>query len=171
MEGFRVHCYDCYVCFFDGSCEPINPGGDIGIGAVIYRVKNFKISGNFKETKLHKDSKEEVFSISKRFSRSEFIKSTNNIAEHLACYECLLWLKENNIKEPVFILGDSQLVVNQLEGTWNINEDKPYTEYAKRNQEILSTLGKKISLKWIPRHINTTADELSTSGMKVTKYR
>jgi hypothetical protein len=57
-------------------------------------------------------------------------------------------------------MGDSQLVVNQMNGQWAIKEGA-YTKYAQRCKELLRLFGKKPTINWIKREQNEEADNLS----------
>lgn len=132
------------VCFFDGACEPRNPGGNMGLGAIIYTDK--------KEFKSH----------------SKFIPAhkcnSNNVAE----YSSFKWLLETLLKEGlheniIHIYGDSKLVIMQMKGFWRIKFGH-YVATANECKELLKSFT-NISLKWIPREENTFADRLSKGEM------
>jgi ribonuclease HI len=135
MEKITVH--------FDGSCEPTNPGGNMGFGATIKNV-----SGH-----LHR--------------QNEFIsaspKNSNNVAEYLAVCIGLQWLVDNGFEHhEIEICGDSMLVINQLAGTWRVKGGLYYDAY--KRAETLRDKFTNISFKWIPRDQNAEADQLSRSS-------
>ena len=87
---------------------------------------------------------------------------SNNVAEYSALITFFLWYRsciKNN--EDVLIHSDSQLLVNQMRGLWNINSGKLYTKYAIKAKTILTETNPNINFKWIPREENTEADRLS----------
>lgn len=131
-----------YYCYFDGSCTPINPNGKMGTGVYIVSENN-----KFEDSKTYEAK----------------IGNTNNVAEYLALIRILKLLKKKT-RCHIQINGDSNLVINQMRGIWQIKEGmyKPYAEQAK---ELLTELKKKneIELRWIPREQNWKADELSKS--------
>lgn len=128
------------ICYFDGACEPINPCGNMGIGA--YITKNSEVL----------------------FEHSDYVPAkktnTNNVAEYMGFIAILKWLKENgHVESHVLINGDSNLVVQQMNGKWKIKSGL-YAEYAREAKELLKEF-KNVTVKWIPRELNTIADELS----------
>lgn len=132
------------VCFFDGCCEPKNPGGNMGVGAVIF------ING------------QQVDTFSDFFPAH--VNNTNNVAEYYALQWILNWLKEAGLTEDVIkIYGDSQLVINQMNGQWKIKCGK-YVQAALSCKECLTEF-KNITLRWIPREENNYADELSKNHL------
>lgn len=137
------------VGYFDGACEPKNPGGNMGIGACL------KIAGV------------EVF------SHSSFVKAkkdnSNNVAEYMAFETLLDWLQSNDVQQTkIHICGDSKLVIEQMQGHWQIKFGF-YVPYALRCKEKMKGLreNNKLSfvLQWIPRTQNSYADELSKSEL------
>lgn len=145
--------YD-YTCYFDGACQPKNPGGAMGIGALIKNDIGLTID-----------------------SQTRFVapkpNNTNNVAEYMA----LIWVLNTLIAgelagKNVLILGDSKLVIEQMNCRWDIKKGD-YVPYAKRAQEMFYDLRinrkVKIDVQWIPREQNTEADALSTACFKDNK--
>jgi ribonuclease HI len=135
-------------CYFDGACEPRNPGGNMGMGAYIL-VDNKK-----------------VFEYSNHLSASRL--NSNNVAEYMALEEILKYLKQNTFKENLIsIYGDSNLVIQQMSGKWRIKHGL-YKESAIRCKSLVTELSGKYQLnfKWIPREINQEADRLSKRSLK-----
>jgi ribonuclease HI len=140
------------ICYFDGACEPRNPGGNMGLGACIFSIQNWKEQPGIQV-----------------FCHSEFMEAdldnSNNVAEYFAFEKLLDWLKENSkdFDDKVYIYGDSALVINQMSGAWKMNRGY-YIPIAKRCQAKLADLkemGVKFVLSWVPRQKNSYADELS----------
>lgn len=135
------------VCFFDGCCEPKNPGGAMGTGSIV------KVDGDI------------VFSKSSFYSAVP--TNTNNISEYIAFGLVLKYILDNNLDgDDVTIMGDSQLVVNQMGGSWSIKEGA-YKKYAFRCKELLKLFKKKPTIFWIKRDQNEEADQLSKSELSV----
>ncbi len=135
--------------YFDGACEPINPYGNMGLGAV-----------------LLKDN--EVI-----FKHSEFVPASkhnsNNVAEYMALEKILIYIRDTTlIEQKIFIYGDSKMVIMQMKGTWRI-KNGIYVKTAKVCQcilkEIEHEIGKNIVFNWIPRELNQLADDLSKAKM------
>lgn len=150
------------VAFFDGCCEPMNPGGTAGYGAVVMEAR----------------SREALFEHSGMIPAAP--TTSNNIAEYLAVLAIFDWLSVNllaNAKLSVF--GDSRLVVCQLWGwptgspKWNIHgvdvkKDQRPGLYAEKAVEAREKLKRLPNVRgfWIPRDLNDRADVLSKAELK-----
>lgn len=86
---------------------------------------------------------------------------TNNEAE----YEALLLLLEEvarrGLKE-LLVLGDSRLVICQMQGVWKIREER-LRELADRARRLVR--GRFVRYEWIPRERNARADRLSNRAL------
>jgi ribonuclease HI len=124
--------------FFDGLCRPKNPGGVATYGFVIYQ--------DGKEVK----------------SGSGVIGSgtgmTNNVAEYSALKHAAEWVCRHGGEDEIVIKGDSQLVIHQMNGTWQVKSgtSKKFVPEIRRLLE-----GRKTQFIWIPREQNAEADLLS----------
>lgn len=140
---------------FDGCCEPTNPGGAMGIGAVV----------------LH--NQEPIYEHSEYVPKAK--TNSNNVAEYrgfIAICKFLMAMdyKQYNVQR-IDIRGDSKLVVCQMNEQWRIKNGY-YLEYAKDAQkkwlelrQLMSQNSIIITLQWIPRAQNEAADVLSKKGM------
>jgi ribonuclease HI len=128
--------------YFDGLCQPVNPGG---VACYAYVVKE---NGNT----IHS----EYGVAGEPFS----IESTNNVAEYTALQKALEWLAgSGRLRETVVVRSDSQLVVNQLSGQYRVRTKKLVPLYLSA-----TALMKKfadIRIKWVPREKNAEADRLT----------
>ena len=82
------------------------------------------------------------------------VHGTNNIAEYMALVMTLKFLIRNTIPhvELFVIKSDSKLVVEQMNGTWKVNDE---ILLSLHNQAIgLLKLLPKVTLQWIPRDQN-----------------
>lgn len=134
---------DYYVAYFDGMCEPNNPGGNMGIGAFILNPQ-----------------RERIFTFSDYIRPDELPQTSNNVAEYIGLLELLkFFLKHQLQHEKIICCGDSMLVINQMKGTWNANKGAyiPYFNEARGLKEKF----RNISFEWIPREKNSIADNLS----------
>jgi ribonuclease HI len=134
---------ESYVAWFDGACEPLNPGGTASFG-VIVKGEN--------ATVLLRDHG--VVGKGKAMS--------NNVAEYAGVLRILKYLAP---RPPgrVTIHGDSNLVVSQLNGKWRIRKGL-YLSIAIETNEFLAHLrglGWQINFYWIPREQNEECDALS----------
>lgn len=84
---------------------------------------------------------------------------TNNQAEYSAV---ILGLQECVRRDVpnLEICGDSELVIRQLTGEYNV-KNKKLKSLNKKAKEQISSLRAIPILKWIPREENTTADQLA----------
>jgi ribonuclease HI len=124
--------------YFDGASKG-NPG-PAGIGAVIF---------------ANSEGKHEI---------KKFIGiATNNQAEYTALLtglQAALDLGANKLQ----IFSDSELVINQLKGTYQIKDEKLKTLYLKAVE--LSGKFKEISYQHVPREKNKIADALANEAVK-----
>lgn len=134
--------------YFDGLCEPINPGGVATFGFVIYRDK-----------RLLKEDKGLA-------AQPRSPEASNNVAEYTALIKGLEWLLENGFSN-VEVNGDSRLVINQMKGEYKVKAKRirPLHEKAKR----LAAQFQQVSFSWIRREENKHADTLSREAYK--EYR
>ncbi len=129
--------------FFDGCCEPINPGGVSAYGVVIFRdeEKIWEDSRIFYPTKGKKDT-------------------SNNLAEYRGFKAILDYLLANKLNnEHIEIFEDSMLVIEQMFGNWQIRSGL-YVPIAFACKKLLKNFP-QIRGHWIPREKNSLADKLS----------
>lgn len=155
-----------FTVFFDGCCEPVNPGGTAGYGYVIFEGP---VSAG-----------ERIDEHSGMVEASP--TTSNNVAEYLAVRQALEWLDAHGHRDKsIHFFGDSLLVICQLWGDprtrerkkWNIHgidvkKDRPpgrYAEHAVAARALLGTFTRCNGL-WIPREENSIADELSKAQLK-----
>ena len=131
--------------YFDGLCQPINPGG---ISCYAFIVKT---DGRI----IHSD-----YGVAARPFSEE---STNNVAEYTALAKALQWLLANNFNsKKVEIKSDSQLVVNQLTGDYKVKSRRILPLF--KQVLFLKTKFQDIQIKWIPRDKNREADRLTNKA-------
>lgn len=90
--------------WFDGCCEPVNPGGYAAWGALV------KING------------EKVWEDGKLVGHGDGM--SNNVAEYSGCLAAMRFINErlgDGIAPHMVLRGDSKLVIHQLDGSWNTN--------------------------------------------------
>ncbi|XP_050207935.1 uncharacterized protein LOC126657310 [Mercurialis annua] len=85
--------------------------------------------------------------------------ASNNVAEYEALITGLRLCEELNISE-VQIYSDSQLVVNQVSGNFEVKE-ATLKKYAKQAKTFFADNGRSWSLQQIPRAMNGRSDELA----------
>lgn len=135
--------------WFDGCCEPVNPGGTASYGAVVF------IGG-----KRTWDCSEIFFS-----EKGKEKCTSNNVAEYSGFIAILEYLKASGLQnESITIYGDSMLVIEQMRDNWKIRKGH-YKPLALKARDLVKQF-KKLKLQWIPRDKNEIADELSKAELK-----
>ena len=128
--------------YFDGLCQPVNPGG---IACYAFVVK--------KDGKtIHSD-----FGVAgEPFSND----ATNNVAEYTALIKALEWLVANNFSSSkVEVIGNSEFVVNQQNGKYKIRSKRIVPLY--RKVLLLRDKFSDIHIKHVPGEENKEADRLT----------
>lgn len=131
--------------YFDGSCEPINPGGTAKWGYAICNNDGDLIKGMGGVIGSGKGM-------------------TNNIAEYWGIIECLIYLNVHHFDDYIEIFGDSKMVVNMVKGVWG--KKRPHKEYPHLIPLLWKARGlyEKLNhavIEWIPREQNQIADYFS----------
>lgn len=140
-------------CFFDGCCEPINPGGTASYGVVIVKESGLASFSVLREAS-------EIFYPQKGREK----QTSNNLAEYSGFRHILQWLIEQGLNgHCIEIRGDSNLVIQQMFGSWRIKQGF-YVPIALECHELLKKFP-NIRGKWIPREENSLADKLSKAEL------
>jgi len=124
--------------YFDGLCRPRNPGGVATYGYVIYH-----------------DGKKVKSGCGVIGSGAGM---TNNVAEYSALKHAAEWVSQNSVDDEIEIKGDSQLVINQMNGIWQIKSETS-KKFVPEIHRLLD--GRTMRFIWIPRKENAEADLLS----------
>jgi len=129
---------------FDGACQPPRGGGVATYG--------FTVEGDSLDH-------EESGLAATPWSES----STNNVAEYMAAINALLWLRGRSYHGTVVLLGDSQLVVRQMQGEYEVRSERlrPY------HTLLVQLVGEFVEVRfnWVPREENSRADALSKEAL------
>ena len=127
-----------FTLYFDGLCEPRNPGGIATYGWLLLDERGEVI--------------QEGHGVEARGP-----KATNNVAEWSALEHGLRAAAALR-PERLLIHGDSKLAINQLTGEWRTHAAhlRPYRD---RCRELLK--GCDWQARWVPREQNAAADALS----------
>lgn len=128
------------TAYIDGLCEPKNPDGIASYGLVIYS-NNKKI---YEERKVVGKGK----------------GISNNVAEYSALVALLQYLLDNNIEGKVHVRSDSQLVIYQMKGEWDV-KDGLYVDKWYEARKLMKDLKNELRFEWIEREENFEADKLS----------
>jgi ribonuclease HI len=135
------------VVYTDGSCEPVNPYGNMGWGYVI------------------KDCTGQTIATGTGYE-PEGDENSNNVAEYMGLHDALIWLiQSKHCGKKILFLSDSKLVVNQMGGFWRIKEGF-YRESALVCESLIDEWFTNSRFVWIPRELNTEADELSKQAQE-----
>lgn len=151
----KIKDFSTITLFFDGGCEPKNPGGVSTAGWVAYN----------KKIKLAEQGKVVM---------NGGPLATNNFGEYSALCLALEWLIEQKWQGELIIKGDSKLLVEQVSGRWKckaehlgVIRDKIWEQFRTLNLQIITKddpllmEGKQlVSLTWIPRELNNYANDL-----------
>lgn len=128
--------------WYDGACEPKNPGGYAAYGVIIKRGAAVLLE----ESKLVGVGP----------------KMSNNVAEYSGVLRALEWMSEHGMeKEKILVRGDNKMSVMQLAGLWKIATPTGlYVPYCLAARKLAARF-RKIRFEWIPRELNGVADEIS----------
>ena len=133
--------------WFDACCEPRNPGGHVGWGALL------------------------KFDHQQFWTGSGYFPATREMSNNFGEYSAVVGLLDEiyrrqllGLDGPIAIRGDSKLVIMQLQGKWKVHGGLyvPMHLEAKRKLRMVSVLcGGQIRLEWVPREQNNECDVLS----------
>jgi len=128
--------------FFDGLCEPKNPGGVATFGFLVLRDGK----------RVHEDSGLAATPYSDG--------ATNNVAEYTGVLKALEWLRDQGLeKEKIVVRGDSELVIKQLKGEYKVKSPLLAPLYRKSREIALGF--PSLRFEHVPREKNREADQLT----------
>jgi ribonuclease HI len=90
--------------------------------------------------------------------------ATNNVAEYTGAIRALEWLRGRAYPGSVLLCGDSQLVIRQMSGEYEVR-----AEHLRAYHDHLEALAQgfiEVRYEWVPREQNTRADELSKIALR-----
>lgn len=146
MSKFLIH--------FDGSCW-VNPGGTAAYGVVV--EKEHLVNGApYTWTTVCEEAG--VIGTGPGMS--------NNLAEFHALLTGLRRYVQHGVRlgDKIEVRGDSNLVIQVMNGRWSAKSDKLYYEtyrLVKDEVDFLKTMKVEFKFIWIPREENTRCDILS----------
>ena len=91
-------------------------------------------------------------------------RATNNVAEYTAAIRALEWLLEQGYSARVRVMGDSQLVIRQIQGLYRVKAVH-LQEYHDHLLELARRF-EHVDFAWIPREANARADQLSKQALE-----
>lgn len=133
--------------YFDGAANNLIQPVYMGIGVAVYENDEY----------------------SKELSTAKFVGvGTSNVAEYHAVIEAIEIALDYVAKHPrtkVSIYGDSQLIIYQILGNWEVKKSHLRTLHAQASN-LLMQLGDNLhKLEWVRREYNQEADKLSKIGL------
>ncbi len=129
--------------YFDGLCEPKNPGGVATYGFIVTKCGK----------KIHSE-------YGLAYAQPWTDEASNNVAEYSALIHALEWLRDHDYADARLILrGDSRLIINQINGVFKVKAIR-IVELYKRAMDLLSFFPESRA-EWIERDQNKEADLLS----------
>jgi ribonuclease HI len=144
----------CVIAYFDGLCEPKNPGG-------------LACGGWWVEPLPDCAGLQDGLEGCAAFGSGP--GATNNTAEYRAALACLTAIAEAGSTGPVELRGDSRLLVEQYNGRWACNAPALAALLAHLRHAARSFAS--VTVTWIPREQNARADALSRQAYQDTLTR
>ncbi|WP_431799785.1 ribonuclease H family protein [Halobacillus andaensis] len=144
MKGIETEPHNIKV-YFDGGFDHDTKRS--GLGCAVYydqNGKSFRLRKNALIVELH----------------------SNNEAEYAALHFALKELALLGVHHlPVIIIGDSQVVINQLNGEWPCLEEE-LSNWADRIEDKLKEMGIQPEYTLVSRKSNREADRLATQALQ-----
>jgi ribonuclease HI len=130
------------ILYFDGLCEPKNPGGVATYGYALY--------DNDRKVR------EECGVVGAGMFGDDV---SNNVAEYTAMIRGMAHLLHTEYKGRLTVRGDSQLTIRQMKGEYKVRAKRlvPLHEKAVALKKEFET----VTFEWVPREANEEADQLS----------
>lgn len=132
--------------WFDGACEPRNPGGYTTWGVLV------GVDGGGTELYGYVGHGSEM---------------SNNVGEYAGAIAAMDWFLFHGLEgQEIRIIGDSLMVVRQMNGELGVRRVKMgkkaplYLPYYRKALDLRKRF-KNLKFEWIPRELNVRADELS----------
>jgi ribonuclease HI len=129
--------------WFDGVCEPYNPGGHAAFGILL------RVDGN------------------PVVARSGYVGFGDGMSNNVAEFSGFIALMIEVKKFPgiAMIRGDSKLVINTLSGKWKVKQGL-YVPYFTQARNLFEVERERIGIEWISRDDNGECDQLSKAELK-----
>jgi ribonuclease HI len=144
LEEIKTEPHDVKI-YFDGGYDLKTRKS--GLGCAIYYEQNEKVY---------------------RLRRNALVEEleSNNEAEYAALHLAVKEVEELGVHHmPITIIGDSQVVINQLSEDWPVYE-KELAKWANRIEDKLEKLGLEVEFELVSRKKNREADQLATQALK-----
>ena len=96
--------------------------------------------------------------------------NSNNEAEYAALHFALQELQFIGVHhQSIVVKGDSQVVINQMQGDWPVYEED-LNEWANKIDRLSENLGLSVHYIHVPRQQNGEADQLATQALQQIVY-
>lgn len=156
---------DFIIAFCDGASNPHSKRS--GIGIVFFKPSDMFNPEDGKTLKTNVKPfhiiSEEIFSNKLQTNSNKY--PTNNEAEYQSLIKALEYSISNRVSK-IYIYMDSKLVVEQVNGNWNINY--PHLQLLKnRVDELKKNI--TLKLKHVKRNFNAHADKASKNPLSNNK--
>jgi ribonuclease HI len=145
--------------YFDGLCQPYNPGG---IACYAFVIKKYGYNNNDDETCVGQTIYSQYGLATEPFTND----ASNNVAEYMGIIKALEWLLSlpqlNDDNSKIIVRGDSKLVVYQVKGKYKVKASR----IVPLHQTVMSLISKfkVLNIEWVPREQNMDADRLSNNA-------
>jgi ribonuclease HI len=145
--------------YFDGLCQPYNPGG---IACYAFVIKKYGYNNNDDETCVGQTIYSQYGLAAEPFTND----ASNNVAEYMGIIKALEWLLSlpqlNDDNSKIIVRGDSKLVVYQIKGKYKVKASR----IVPLHQTVMSLISKfkVLNIEWVPREQNMDADRLSNKA-------
>ncbi|MCI4370342.1 MAG: ribonuclease HI family protein, partial [Thermoplasmata archaeon] len=95
-------------------------------------------------------------------------RATNNVAEYVGAIRALEFLASVGYRGPVLVFGDSQLVIRQMSGEYEVRAEhlRPYHQHLTALVERVGD----VQFTWVPREENRRADALSKLAISEARH-
>jgi ribonuclease HI len=150
--------------YFDGLCQPYNPGG-IACYAFVIKKDGYNNNNNNDdddETCVGQTIYSQYGLAAEPFTND----ASNNVAEYMGIIKALEWLlllpQLNDDNNKIIVRGDSKLVVYQTKGKYKVKASR----IVPLHQTVMSLISKfkVLDIEWVPREQNMDADRLSNKA-------
>lgn len=149
--------------YFDGLCQPYNPGG---IACYAFVIKKYGYNNNNNNNNDETCVGQTIYSQYGLAAEPFRIDASNNVAEYMGivkALERLLLLPHlNDDNSKIIVRGDSKLVVYQIKGKYKVKASR----IVPLHQTVMSLISKfkVLNIEWVPREQNMDADRLSNKA-------
>jgi ribonuclease HI len=140
--------YHRVILYFDGASRH-NPHGPAGCGWALYEMDRHGAVGGL----VDEGSQYLGYNVS------------NNQAEYQGLEDGLDYVYENISCNGLYIRGDSEIVINQINGVYEVRSENVRPYYRAAMQSLRRCGCEYWSAKWVPRNENWRADNLANKAI------